>query len=172
MIGQYLLTAIPYNIRAITGEVQMMISALSNLFRAHRLIGFSALLSGVIFLGIPHTGLPQSVRAREDIARILAVEKINVADGMVSGEVYNRSANTVRDVQLFVRYTWLWDNETKPGKDDPGTSTYYTLPKEIPPGGSLPFTYKPSPPPPKMAGGHFETTVTVAGFTEVIPQTR
>jgi len=150
----------------------MMISALSNLFRAHRLIGFSALLSGVIFLGIPHTGLPQSVRAREDIARILAVEKINVADGMVSGEVYNRSANTVRDVQLFVRYTWLWDNETKPGKDDPGTSTYYTLPKEIPPGGSLPFTYKPSPPPPKMAGGHFETTVTVAGFTEVIPQTR
>jgi len=172
MIGQYLLTGIPYNIRAITGEVQMMISALSNLFRVHRLIGLSALLSGAIFLGIPHTGFPQSVRAREDIARILAVEKINVADGMVSGEVYNRSANTVRDVQLFVRYTWLWDNETKPGKDDPGTSTYYTLPKEIPPGGSLPFTYKPSPPPPKMAGGHFETTVSVAGFTEVIPQTR
>jgi hypothetical protein len=166
---------IRYKIRAILGkvrEVQMIISVLSNLFRAHRLIGLSALLSGGIFLGTPHTGLPQSVRAREEITRILAVEKINVADGTVSGEVYNRSSNTVRDVQLFIRYTWLWDNETKPGKDDPGTSTYYTLPKEIPPGGSLPFTYKLSPPPPKMAGGHFETTVAVAGFTDIIPQGR
>jgi hypothetical protein len=48
----------------------------------------------------------------------------------------------VRDVQLLIRYTWLWYNETKPGKDDPGTSTYYTLPKEIAPGARLPFSFK------------------------------
>lgn len=127
-----------------------------------------ALLFAAIFVSLPHSALPQSVRGREDIARILTVEKVNITDGTVSGEVYNRSSNTVRDVQLFIRYTWLWANEMKPGKDDPGTSVYYTLPAEIPPGGRLPFTYKPSPPLSKMAGGHFETSVAIGGFTEVI----
>jgi hypothetical protein len=153
-------------------EAQMIIPTLSNLFRGHRLTGLSALLSGAIFLGMPHTGLPQSVRTQEEISRILALEKVNVVDGTVSGEVYNRSSNTVRDVQLFIRYTWLWDNEMKPGKNDPGTSAYYTLPNEIPPGGRLPFTFKLSSPLAKMPGGRFETTVSIAGFTEVIPQTK
>src|SRR6266508_6844888 len=145
-----------------------MMPARSSLART--LFGLLALLA--MLIGIPRSGLPQSVRTQEEISRVLTVENVAVRDGGVSGEVVNRGSNTVRDVQLLIRYTWLWDNETKPGKDDPGTSSYSTLPKEIPPGGSLPFTYKPSPPPPKMAGGHFETTVSVAGFTEVIPPTR
>jgi hypothetical protein len=36
----------------------------------------------------------------------------------------------------------------------------------------VPFTFKPSPPLTKMAGGHFDTSVAIAGFTEVIPQTK
>jgi hypothetical protein len=46
------------------------------------------------------------------------------------------------------------------------------LPKEIPAGGRLPFTYSPSPPLPKAPGGRFETTVAIAGYVEVIPQTK
>ena len=92
--------------------------------------------------------------------------------GLVSGEVVNRSPHTARDVQLFIRYTWLWDNETKPGSADPGTSTYYTLAKDIPTGGRLPFSFKPSPSLPNVSGGRFETSVAIAGFSEVIPQSR
>jgi hypothetical protein len=114
----------------------------------------------------------QSVRSKEEIGRIIAIENVKVQDGTVSGEAHNNSANTLRDVQLFIRYTWLWNNEFHPGSEDPGTSSIYTLPKEIPPGGRLPFTFSPSPALPKVAGGHFVTTVSVAGFTEVIPQTR
>jgi hypothetical protein len=145
-----------------------MMPARSSLART--LIGLLALL--VILIGIPRSGLPQSVRTKEEISRILTVENVAVRDGGVSGEVVNRGSNTVRDVQLLIRHTWLWDNETKPGKDDPGTSSYYTLPKEIPPGGRLPFSFKPSPPLANASGGHFETTVSIAGFTEVIPQTK
>ena len=90
----------------------------------------------------------------------------------MAGEIHNRSAHVVREVQLFIRYTWLWDEEFKPGKEDPGTSTYYTLPKEIPAGGRLPFNYSPSPPLPKVSGGRFATTVAIAGYAEVIPQTK
>ena len=49
---------------------------------------------------------------------------------------------------------------------------YHTLPKEIAPGARLPFSFKPSPPLPQVTGGHFETSVAIAGFTEVIQQTR
>jgi hypothetical protein len=113
----------------------------------------------------------QMVRERGGITKVLTLDKITIADGRVSGDVINHSAHTMRDVQLFIRYTWLWDNETKPGTNDPGTSAYYTLPKEIAAGESLPFTFKPSPPLATMPGGHFETSVAIAGFTEVIPQT-
>lgn len=150
----------------------MTIPTLFKLHHTRRVIALLVLSLVAIVVGAPHAGLSQAIRTKEETARIVAVEKVSVADGVVSGEVINRSPNVIRDVQLLVRYTWLWDNETKPGKNDPGTSAYYTLPKEIPPDGRLPFTYKPSPPLSKMAGGHFETSVSIGGFTEVIAQTR
>jgi hypothetical protein len=115
----------------------------------------------------------QTVRERGEIAPVLAIEKLSAQDGgVVAGEIHNRSPHMIREVQLFIRYTWFWDEEFKPGKDDPGTSIYYTLAKGIPPAGRLPFTYSPSPPLPKASGGRFETTVAIAGYAEVIPQTK
>lgn len=112
----------------------------------------------------------QIVRSDEDTARILALEKVAVRDGAVTGEVRNKASHPVREVQLFVRYTWLWDDERHPGNVDPGTSAYYTLEETIQSGAKIAFTYKPSPPLPKIAGGRFETSVKIAGFTEIIPQ--
>lgn len=114
----------------------------------------------------------QSLRSKEEISRMIALENISVQDGRVSGEVHNTSANTLRDVQLFIRYTWVWDNEFHPGSDDPGAAYNYTPPKDIPPGGRVSFTFSPSPPLAKATGGHFVTSVSVAGFTEVIPQAK
>jgi hypothetical protein len=133
-------------------------------------------LIGVIFsidlLAYGSAASAQSVRERDEASRVLTVERVAVADGEVTGDVVNHSNHAVRDVQLFIRYTWLWDNEFKPGTNDPGTSVYYTLAKEIPPGGRAALNFKPSTPLVKAAGGHFETSVTIAGFTEVIPQSR
>lgn len=136
-------------------------------------LGFSVACFIAVFIhALPSAGLAQTVRSREDLSRVLTIEKLNVVDDAISGEIYNRSPYAVRDVQLFVRHTWFWDNETKPGKDDPGTSVYHTLSGEIPAGGRQPFKYQVSPPLPKMAGGRFETTVAIAGYTEIIPQDR
>ena len=75
----------------------------------------------------------------------------------------------MRDVQLLIRYVWLWKNEFHPGEDDPGLSVYHTVEGELPPGKSKPITYQPSPPLPARADGYFEAIVSVAGFTEIIP---
>jgi hypothetical protein len=120
----------------------------------------------------PTATASQILRTREDAARVIALEKLSVADGVVTGEVSNQSPRLLRDVKILIRYTWLWDDEHHPGKTDPGMSIYHMLSKEIAPGGRLPFTFSPTPPLPKVSGGRFETTVSIAGYSEVIPQTK
>ena len=51
-------------------------------------------------------------------------------------------------------------------------SIYHALSSEIAPGGTLPFTFSPNPPLPKISGGRYETTVAIAGYTEVTPQAK
>lgn len=138
---------------------------------ALNVLGFFA-LACLGFSAFRPTAWAQTIRDREQTARIVSVEKVSTTDGSVSGEVINHSKNTLRDVQLLIRYIWLWDNETKPGKNDPSTSSYYNLPGEIPPGGRATFTFKPSPPLAKASGGHFETSASIGGFSEVFLPSR
>jgi hypothetical protein len=132
----------------------------------------TALCLGVVTTVWPQLARSQNVRSADEISRVLAIEKLSIQDGAVSGEVHNLSARTVRDVQLLVRHTWLWNDEYHPGAMDPGTSAFQTLQQEIPPGGTARFNFTPSTPLAKAAGGRFVTTVRIAGFTEVIPPGR
>jgi len=135
-----------------------------------RLIGLVTTVLTLALVALPPVVRSQKIRSDEETARMVAIEKLAVKDGVVTGEVHNKSDHVVREVEIFIRYTWLWDDERNPGKVDPGTSTYYSLKETINPGNSISFIYKPSPPLPKIAGGRFETSVKIAGFTEIIPQ--
>ena len=101
----------------------------------------------------------------------VTIRSVKVQDGAVSGEVANSSPNVIRDVQLLVRYTWLWKNEMKPGEDNRSDAVFYSVEGEIPPGGSKPFTYRPSSPM-KEDAGRYEVSVKVAGFTQLVPVKR
>jgi hypothetical protein len=133
---------------------------------------FCLLFAGTLVFVWQGPALAQNIRSQDEANRIVAIDKLSVQDGTVAGEIHNRSSRTVRDVQLFIRHTWMWNNEFKPGTDDPGTSTYHTVSGDIPAGGRMPFKYTPSPPLPKRADGYFVTTVLIAGFTEVIPASK
>jgi hypothetical protein len=115
----------------------------------------------------------QNVASQDQAGSVLTIENLSVQDGGVSGAIRNKSPNTVRDVQLFIRYTFLWKNEFHPGKESPSEAFYPTVSGEIAPGGSLPFQFSPSPPLPKRSDGRFERpSVSIAGFTQVIQQKR
>ena len=101
-------------------------------------------------------------------AAVVSVASLKVEDGVVSGELVNRSKWPLREVQLLIRYIWQWKSEFKPGEDVQGRAVYYTVEKEIAPGGKVDFTYRPASPLPSGPDGYFETTVTIAGFSEVI----
>ncbi len=110
------------------------------------------------------------VGSAEQVTQTVAVRNVTSQDGVVSGEIVNHTSKLLRDVELLVRHVWHWKNEFRPGSDNPGMASYYTVVKEIPPGGSVPFTYTQLSPQPSRADGQFETMVSVAGLTEVIPQ--
>jgi hypothetical protein len=81
--------------------------------------------------------------------------------------VLNNSKQVLRDLEIEILYSWQWKNEFRPGKDDPGRAVDIKIDKEIPPGQSVPFNYKPSPPLPVRKDGSFDVKVKVVGFTRV-----
>src|SRR6266536_6344083 len=83
-----------------------------------------SLLFGLILALWPKPSFSQSVGSQEQAGSVLAIDKVTVQDGTVVGEIRNKSKNTARDVQLLIRYTWLWANEFHPGKDKPSEAFY------------------------------------------------
>jgi len=105
------------------------------------------------------------------LAERVTVRDVRTHDGEVSAVVVNTSDRPLRDVQLLISFQWLWDNEVHPGEGGPGRAVFYTIPQEIPPGGQVPFTYRPDVPLSERPDGRYMTTVSVAGFTEITPTT-
>src|SRR5215467_15921370 len=149
-----------------------MITSLSKV--TWRLTIFVSLLLGFILTLSTKPSFSQTVSSQQQTDSVLRIENVAAEpDGSVSGVIRNNSKNTVRDVQLFVRSTFLWKNEFHPGKESPSVASYPTISGEIAPGGSLPFKFTPNPPLPKRMDGRFERpSVSIAGFTQVIPQSR
>ena len=134
---------------------------------------FVSLLLGLILVLWPKPSFSQNVASQEQAGTVLTIDNVSVQDGTVAGEIRNKSKNTVRDVQLFIRNTFLWKNEFHPGTESPSAAFYPTISGEIAPGGSLPFKFTPTPPLPKRTDGRFEApSVSIAGFTQVISQSR
>ena len=128
-----------------------------------------SLLGGLILIFLLKSSFAQTVASENQAGSVLTIENLSVQGSSVSGAIRNKSSNTVRDVQLFIRYTFLWKNEFHPGKESPSAAFYPTVSGDIAPGGSLPFQFTPSPPLPKRSDGTFEQpSVSIAGFTQVI----
>ncbi len=110
-----------------------------------------------------------TILTADTASRVVALRNVTVKDGAVSGEVVNTSSHTIRDVELVIRHIWHWKNEFRPGNDTEGNAVYYPVKGDLAPGGSMPFTYRPSAPLATGPDGSFETTVSISGYTEVIP---
>lgn len=138
-----------------------------------KLHGAALLLTVLVFMAaMSHSALAAeaTLMPAEKAAEIASLEGVTVKNGQVSGEIVNRSKNTLRDVQLQILYSWRWKDEFRPGKDDPGRAEYHRVEKDIPAGERLKFNYSPSPPLPSRTDGDFAVSVSVVGFAQVIRQ--
>jgi len=132
-----------------------------------RHLGAIAIMAAMTWLQA-ETAIPATLVPAEKAAEVVVLRNVAIKDGKISGELVNQTKHAVRDVQLLIRHLWQWKNEFRPGTDEVGRAVYHTVEKEIAPGGSAPFSYEPSPPLPSGPGGFYQTTVSIAGFTEII----
>ena len=109
--------------------------------------------------------LPSQLKESAD--QVLTLEKIAIREGEVSGELVNRSPQGVYGVELQVLYSWRWNNDFHPGRDDPGRAEYFKIDREISPGQRVPFVHQPSPPLPVRKDGTFDITIKVISFTKI-----
>jgi hypothetical protein len=114
--------------------------------------------------------LPSQLKETAD--QVLTLEKIAIRDGEVSGELVNRSSQGVYGVDLQVLYSWRWNNDFHPGRDDPGRAEYFRIEKEISPGQRVPFVHTPSPPLPARKDGTFDISIKVISFTRIFRETK
>ena len=66
--------------------------------------------------------LSDTLLSGDQAAQVVTIRNLTV--GVVSGELVNRSARQLRDVQLLIRYVWLWNDEFHPGQDELGEAIY------------------------------------------------
>lgn len=116
--------------------------------------------------------LPQAAAALEKAAPVeqvrratAEIDNVVIRNGILYGEVVNRSNAALKDVRLLVRHVWLWDNEYRPGHDIYSAAEYLPIEGIIAPGESVEFSYAPALP--AVEGGHFETKIIVGEFTEL-----
>ena len=132
-----------------------------------KLFALAAGLSVVVgYVTMPQKTVIAATPQLAEKADDLVLKNVKIGkDGEVSGEVANTSKQTVRDVEIQILYSWRWQDEFHPGKDDPGRAVYITVDREIAPGQSAPFNYKPAPPVPVRKDGYFDIGSKVVGFT-------
>jgi hypothetical protein len=121
----------------------------------------------ICITALPVAAISATPQIAETADKVVSLKNVTAKENEVAGEVVNNSQQTLRDVQLRILYSWRWKNEFHPGIDDPGRAVYQTIDREIPPGQSTRFSYKPSPPFPARKDGYFDIAVKVVGFTQV-----
>jgi len=108
-------------------------------------------------------------KAEDTFAQEVVVRHVAAGDDSVSGMVVNQSDDTVRDVRLLIRHSFVWGNEFHPGPDSPGESYFTTVRESIAPGASARFDFQMPALSTSDVPGHFDTSIDVVGYTEVIP---
>jgi hypothetical protein len=102
----------------------------------------------------------------ERAAQTLEVRDVRVDGATLLGRLLNRSGGQISGVRLFIRHTFHWNDEFRPGNDHPGSVQTLELAETVPPGGEHSFTASIQAPP-QRGDGWFTIDVMVLGFTEV-----
>ena len=113
----------------------------------------------------------ERIASNEVAANVVEIRNVVLNKDAISGEIVNKSPYPLRNVELLLQYHWLWTNETKPGAISPGRSVYVPVNQEIRPSERATFSYTPDPPLPLRADGRYMPEISLAGFSQVVPQT-
>ena len=126
--------------------------------RRYILIAFLALL-------VVPQAVADRVRPQTQIERAVWLEFEVLPGGIIEGELINTTEQRVNDIEVLVRYAWIWHNDFAIGDDDPGWATTYVFPIDLEPGQSSPLTIPPTRELTTRDDGHYSISAKVMGYT-------
>jgi hypothetical protein len=100
----------------------------------------------------------------DDFSTMVDVVEVESDPALVRGKLVNRTSDTLQDLHLKVKDSFLFTTE-RHGSDDPSRAEEVRVAGPIPPGGSIPFRYPRPAPLPERTDGRFKTDVTVVQVT-------
>lgn len=121
------------------------------------LLPLSPLRVGAQTTVVPETNVRQQVEIRDLLD----------APERVQGVVVNNTEAALRNVVLFVSYSWRWNDERNPGEDLMSFGDRIEIQGDIPPGGSAGFAYMPTRSLSDRTDGYYQIDVTVRSFKKV-----
>ena len=86
-------------------------------------------------------------------------------DGVIEGELINATPQRVSNIEVLVRYSWIWLQESRESRDDPSWSSTFTFPVELDPGETSPLSIPPIHPVAERDDGFFRISAKVMGYT-------
>jgi hypothetical protein len=95
----------------------------------------------------------------------IVIADVRSTDGVVTGEILNKTDDQLENVRLLVSDEFLWRNERHPGTDNPGNAYSVMVSGPIAPHGSAPFRFERPAPLPERSDGRFATDVSAIEVT-------
>ena len=86
-------------------------------------------------------------------------------NGTIEGELLNTTAQRVTDVQVLVRYAWVWARESTLEREDPSWANTFTFPVDLKPGDTTPLSIPPLRELTVRDDGKFLISAKVMGYT-------
>lgn len=101
----------------------------------------------------------------------IAVEVTESTPEWVSFQLTNLSERPVRDMAVVISHVFRWDDEFRPGADNPSRAATYEVPVPLAPQETQQVTFALAPPLAPRDDGRFEVGVSVLRWTAVLPRT-
>ena len=119
----------------------------------------------LILVGAAFGASANQVLEQRQIERSVALLFEVVDGGIIEGELINTTSQRVSDIEVLVRYSWVWHRDGAAKDDDPSWSNSFTFPIDLAPGESSPLTIPPLKPIVERDDGHYVINAKVMGYT-------
>lgn len=121
-------------------------------------------------LAAPFGLLAQEIQS-EQVLHQRAIEKavnffyeVNTG-GIIEGELLNTTDKRVSDIEVLVRYSWVWARESNKERESLSWANTFTFPVDLKPGDSSPLTIPPLQPLADRDDGKYLISAKVMGYT-------
>jgi len=143
------------------------------MFRLSTLLKINMLRSLIliVFSVLPHlNGSAQEIESEQVLHQRTIEKAVNFfyeigPDGTIAGELLNTTDKRVSDIEVFVRYSWVWARESSQQRESLSWANTFTFPVDLKPGDSSPLSIPPLRELSHREDGKYLISAKVMGYT-------